>query len=123
MSIERFGLDPDGDLGLSNDDVVTIASKEFGLESMTKLSLLLELIERWSRSNNQNKGNEPQWFVEQGFKCEVLRTSGGGWQSGKFRFRLEFIPDNPEAFLKNSLSEENKPESPLDDLRSQLNPE
>ncbi|MFN6540894.1 MAG: KGK domain-containing protein [Nostoc sp. EkiNYC01] len=120
MTIERFGLDPEGKLGLTEDDVVTFASKDYGLETMTKLGRLIQAIEQWSRSNNQNKGNESQWFVEQGYQCEILRTVGGGWQKGRFRIRLEFIPDSPEAFLSASSPEPEKPQSPLDDLRSNL---
>lgn len=35
-------------------------------------------------------------WVGQGAKGEILRTTGGGWQRGKFRLRLEFIPDPEE---------------------------
>jgi KGK domain len=120
MSVERFGLDPESKLGLSEDDVITIQSKDFGLETMSKISRLFQALENWARCNNTNKGSETQWFMEQGFPCEILRTVGGGWQKGRFRIRLEFIPDNPEAFFKNSSPEDEKPQSPLDDLRSNL---
>ncbi len=120
MTIERFGLDPDGRLGLTSDDVVTLASKDYGLETMSKLSQLIQGMEKWAQNNTNNKGSEFQWFVEQGRQCEILRTTGGGWQKGRFRIRLEFIPDNPEAFLKSSSAEDDKPQSPLDDLRSTL---
>ncbi|MEH2123721.1 KGK domain-containing protein [Nostoc sp.] len=120
MSIERFGLDPDGKLGLNEDDVIAIQSKDFGMETMIKLSRVIQAIQTWSGSNSNNKGNEGQWFAEQGLSCEILRTVGGGWQKGRFRFRLEFIPDKPEAFFKDSTLEEDKTQSPLDDLRSQL---
>ncbi|MBE8990644.1 KGK domain-containing protein [Nostoc sp. LEGE 12450] len=120
MSIERFGLDPESKLGLSEDDVITIQSKDFGLETMSKISVLIQAITRWSAQNKSNVGSEAQWFVEQGISCEILRTVGGGWQKGRFRIRLQFIPDNPEAFLKTSLPEDEKPQSPLDDLRSHL---
>ena len=123
MSIERFGLDPESKLGFSENDVIAIQTKEFGLESMSKLGRLIQALEQWSRSNTANKGNEPSWFTEQGITCEVLRTVGGGWQKGRFRIRLEFIPANPEAFLQDSSPIEDKVQSPLDDLRSQLNPE
>lgn len=44
-----------------------------------------------------------------GVPCKFLKTSGGGWKTGKFRIRLEFIPDpEPEAI---------KPKSPLDEFR------
>ncbi|PHJ55754.1 hypothetical protein VF14_36720 [Nostoc linckia z18] len=120
MNIERFGLDPDGKLGLSSDDVVTLAATDYNLETMTKLGRVIEAIERWSSKNSNNKGSEYAWFLEEGRQCEILRTEGGGWQKGRFRIRLEFIPDNPEAFLKNSSLEDEKPKSPLDDLRSSL---
>jgi hypothetical protein len=33
-------------------------------------------------------------WVNQGVDCEVLRAStGSGWEKGKIRLRLEFIPD------------------------------
>ncbi|MEH2154776.1 KGK domain-containing protein [Nostoc sp.] len=123
MSIEKFGLDPGGKLGLTNDDVIALTSADYGLEKMTKLGQLIQAIEQWSNKNSNNKGSESQWFFDQGRNCEILRTTGGGWQKGRFRIRLEFIPDNPEAFLQESAQKEDKPESPLDDLRSQLNPE
>ncbi|MBW4556404.1 MAG: hypothetical protein KME59_10770 [Trichormus sp. ATA11-4-KO1] len=110
MSLERFGIDPDNKLGLSKDCVVTIQSKEFGLETITKIDCLIKAIETWSRNNTNNKSSEAVWFTEQGFNCQVLRTSGGGWIKGRFRFRLEFVPEQPEI----------KPPSPLDNLRSNL---
>ncbi len=36
-------------------------------------------------------------WLEEGVECEFLRAStGGGWQTGKFRIRFEFIPDVPD---------------------------
>ncbi|MBD2693938.1 KGK domain-containing protein [Anabaena catenula] len=50
-----------------------------------------------------------------------------GWQKGKVRISLEFIPDEEEEeeeILEANLEEESippkLPESPLDDLRTQL---
>ena len=62
-----------------------------------------------------------QLLSEEGYKCEILSSNGGGWQKGRFRFKIEFIPENPEAFLKNSTIKTEKIDSPLDDLRLQLN--
>lgn len=115
MSIERFGLDPDEKLGLSNDDVVSLPGNSFGLEKMSKLEHLLKKMEAWSHISN--KTDEMTWFSENGCKCEILRINGGGWQKGQFRIRLEFIPDNPEAFQQKS-SENVEQKSPLDDLRN-----
>ncbi len=117
MAIEKFGLDPDGKLGLSEDDVVMFGSNNFTLERMTKIISLIEAIQPWSQRNSNNKGSEYALFTEQGLGCEVLRTSGGGWQKGRFRFCLEFIPDDPESFMGTTSQ---KPSSPLDDLRTNL---
>ncbi|HEY9804791.1 MAG TPA: KGK domain-containing protein [Leptolyngbyaceae cyanobacterium] len=61
------------------------------------------------------------WSSE-GVPCEVLRSDGRGWQKGKVRFSLEFIPDPPET--ESEKAEEKLPAtavSPLDDLRTELN--
>lgn len=87
---------------------------------MTKVSGLIDAIEPWAQRNSSNKGSEYSLFSEKGLSCEVLRTSGGGWQKGHFRFRLEFIPDDPKSFF-NLPDEEEKSPSPLDDLRTNLN--
>jgi hypothetical protein len=36
-------------------------------------------------------------YINRGIVCQVLRTTGGGWQKGKMQIRLEleFIPDEP----------------------------
>ena len=120
MTIERFGLDPDGQRGLSKDDVVNLHGTWFGLTTnMVKLEELINYIVDWSRRSQAMKRENP-WFSEKGCECEILRTKGGGWQKGRLRFRLEFIPDDPAAFLEDSTGEADKMQSPLDDLRSQL---
>ncbi|HEY9672725.1 MAG TPA: KGK domain-containing protein [Waterburya sp.] len=39
-------------------------------------------------------------WLDNGIECRVLRTTGGGWQTGKIRFSLEFIPDEPPPDVK-----------------------
>ena len=70
--------------------------------------------------------------MKEGQECQVLRVQSG-WQTGKLIFRLEFIPDEPEepeesqeaVLLPSSQTETQTPqlqmESPLDDLRADLN--
>ncbi|MEH1797393.1 KGK domain-containing protein [Nostoc sp.] len=58
-------------------------------------------------------------YLGDGVSCKLLHTQGGGWKSGKLRFHLEFVPDEPE--VPSTVPSEAR--SPLDDLRSQLNPE
>ncbi len=120
MTIEKFGLDPDGKLGLSEHDVVNLSCPWFELSiTIVKLGQLINSIVGWAVRNPNPKIEHP-WFSEKGCQCEILRTKGGGWQKGRFRFRLEFIPDDPAAFLEDSTAEADKMQSPLDDLRSQL---
>lgn len=99
-------------LGLSGDDVITTEGKD-----IKKLSLFLSELYMWT-TKLTSKWPEPeqQWFNSRGVPVEILRTSGDGWQKGKLRLRLEFIPDNPEAFV-NELEQS----STLDDLRADLN--
>lgn len=55
--------------------------------------------------------NSKIWFKE-GEECEILRAGSKGWQKGKVKINvtLEFIPDEPE-----------QTNSPLDDIRQQIN--
>ncbi|MEH1906780.1 KGK domain-containing protein [Nostoc sp.] len=110
---DRFNLD--------DEDVVSgFSSNAFDTPPILKFRNLVEAILSWTYGKNNYPAPECQWFTEEGCKCEVLLAKGGGWQKGRFRFRLEFIPDNPEAFLKKSAPADEKPQSPLDDLRSHL---
>jgi hypothetical protein len=98
---------------LNNDDVISInPSASFGAGDTTRVgNLLYQARLRHSGNNGQNM--ERLWFTEEGVSCEVLKSEGGGWQKGKIRFRLDFVPDALPASSPNS-------NSPLDDLRSNL---
>ncbi|MEH1765787.1 KGK domain-containing protein [Nostoc sp.] len=113
---DRFNLD--------DEDVLSNFSfPAFDIPPMLKVLNLVKAISSWTHGKNDYPTPESRWFSEEGCKCEVLLVKGGGWQKGRFRFRLEFIPDNPDVFLKDSAPKEEKLQSPLDDLRSQLNPQ
>ena len=122
-----FHFSDEGRFNLDEEDLVSnFSSKAFELKSdqILRLDTLIQSLRSWATKDN-SYAPEYQWFSEGGCRCEVLQVKGkgGGWQRGRFRFRLEFIPDDPEAFLKNCPTEPEKTQSPLDDLRSQLNPE
>lgn len=60
-------------------------------------------------------------WMGDGVDGSLLLSEGGGWQKGRFRLRMEFIPNQPKASPKppdDSLSLQ--PQSPLDDLRANL---
>jgi len=92
----RLGLDPDNWLSLTDDDAIAPVSEN----PIIKLGAFLQSVRNWGSTVN---GAWPipsrAWFTEQGIACQILRTKGGGWQKGRIRFRLEFLPDNPEAFM------------------------
>ncbi|MBD2418427.1 hypothetical protein H6G54_12110 [Anabaena cylindrica FACHB-243] len=108
-----FGSGDENKLGLKDDDVVSVEK-----QSIVKLGLLTQSVYNWAM-NIGGKWPNPsgEWFLEKGISCEILRTKGGGWQKGRLRFKLEFIPDEPKAFIDET---DFANPSPLDDLRSDL---
>lgn len=74
---------------LSDDDVVSTNPKLTFVPSNTcKCGELKEALEKAAGVNLHS-------FVE-GSPCEVLRSSGGGWQKGKVYLSVVFVPDEPE---------------------------
>ncbi|WP_353930148.1 KGK domain-containing protein [Okeanomitos corallinicola TIOX110] len=76
-----------------------------------------------NRLNHQGGGELPayknEYWIDKGVNSEVLKP-GKNWQKGKCRIKvtLEFCPDEPEV---EEIPEIKEPESPLDDLRRQIN--
>jgi hypothetical protein len=116
MSNYRLGLDLENKLALTDEDVLAPPNKT----PIVTLAALIQSLNNWASKFNEQWPNPKQaWFTEEGVPCEILRTKGGGWQKGKLRFRLEFIPDNPDAFLDNPVPKAEP--STLDALRAELN--
>lgn len=61
----------------------------------------------------ERKCNVKKW-LDEGENCEILKADSLGWQTGKFKLKinlsLEFIPDEPKDRR-----------SPLDDVRQEMN--
>lgn len=88
----RFEIDPEW--GLSDDDVVNIDGR-----TMVKLGDLLDALSHWSTTVEGGYHTSwKDWFTEDGAEVEILRVEGDGWQKVRFRFQLEFIPDDPDKF-------------------------
>jgi hypothetical protein len=114
-------------IGLSSLDVVSIEKGKSPLNASTfKVSeLIVNLANRMGREFSSEILNEWAWH---GVPCEILLRDGLGWQSGKVRFSLEFIPDLEEEEVAEDKEHESVklgeckalPESPLDDLRAEL---
>lgn len=93
---------------LNQNDVVTMNnSLSFAAGGIFKVGQL------HSAAKNHLGAPLCKWFEEGGIECEVLQVEGGGWQKGKIRFRMEFIPETAPALPQD-------PNSPLADLRSNL---
>ncbi|QSJ17702.1 hypothetical protein JYQ62_02145 [Nostoc sp. UHCC 0702] len=108
---------------LRDDDVVSITGNadsipmlNFGLKATFKSSELINAARAWIATTGHETCSYSTWLKKEGLRCQVLLTNGMGWKSGKVRFRIEFIPDEPEVSANPTV-----PSSPLDDLRSSLN--
>lgn len=102
---------------LNDDDVISMSIPSFNTGTTCKVSELKQKVKEFA--NQENKGSaypnaKVKWFSE-GVQCELLKPQNG-WQKGKIRFRLEFVPDEPPQKLPTSVTQS----SPLDDLRSEL---
>jgi KGK domain len=77
------------------------------------LDALAELVsDREPEWSEDNEG----WFSD-GLSCEVLRFNGGGWQRGKVRIRLEFLPGMPQQQLPERSSSRLSERPPVEKLR------
>lgn len=80
-------------LSLNENDVVTIDDSELSFtQSQTARvrEIMKTLVEEHLHDDLGEWGNE-------GLPCEVLLASGGGWQRGRIKLSLQFIPDAPVA--------------------------
>jgi len=50
------------------------------------------------------------WFNNQGLRCEVLRFSNQGWQRGRVRIRVEFLPEPQKLLKEQAPRRTNRPE-------------
>jgi hypothetical protein len=90
---------------LNNNDVVLTISDSG--EHTYRVNELLDIIKQVF--TKIKAGSYLAQCLEDGGECQVLKSNGGGWKTGKIRIRIEFIPDHPEPLR-----------SPLDDLRAEL---
>jgi hypothetical protein len=105
---------------LNDDDVVSMPSyTAFDAGEMFKFVQLKAAMRNFFQSGHKGESPRLKWLKD-GVPCEVLRVHGDGWQKGKLKLCIEFIPDNPEAFQQKPSDAWVGQSSPLDDLRSNL---
>ncbi|WP_138500924.1 KGK domain-containing protein [Nostoc sp. PA-18-2419] len=100
---------------LDNDDVVCFGAEDYSFSkapTATVNEIKSSLLKTWLA------GHLSGW-IGNGIACKVLLVRGGGWQAGRVRFRLEFMPNEPKVSRKEP-SSTSESKSPLDDLRSDL---
>jgi hypothetical protein len=84
---------------VSKNDVVSMDASHslIGVQTFKLSELAGGLKQRWGTEAIET------WLLY-GVECELLKSSGGGWHSGKIRIRFEFIPneqDLPPAPINN----------------------
>ena len=108
---------------LKNEDVVSVYAGQILITNTTFtvnefMSALKQTVE--SKIGNLTE-NKEQWFRD-GLDCKMLKPGAKSWERGKVRLTLEFAPEVLEVeTVESSESENNKSESPLDDIRQRMN--
>jgi hypothetical protein len=113
---------------LDDNDVVKLDSSENPTETTTSThneimqaiwSAVRYRLKEWRRAKDPGSFSRIFFY---GVRGQVLRSDGGGWQSGIVRVRLEFVPDELEDDEPQNIAllPPAKEKSPLDDLRAKL---
>ncbi|MEH2145310.1 KGK domain-containing protein [Nostoc sp.] len=101
---------------LGDNDVVSVSDVKHSPVSMlttTVGEMKRSLLKTWFMSFLSS-------WITCGMGCRVLLAQGGGWQAGKIRFRLEFIPNNPKLPEQSFSKAISETALPLADLQSQV---
>jgi KGK domain len=96
-------MDRDSSL-LSNDEVLYVRAGSVLMSNATfKASEFLDaLAQLVSEREDEWSDDQEGWFNERGLNCEVLRFGNQGWQKGRVRIRMEFVPDESPKLLKEA---------------------
>jgi hypothetical protein len=101
----------DNDFGLlNNDEVLYVRSGSVLVPNATfKAGELLDALAQLVSEREDEWSDEQEgWFNERGLSCEVLRFGNQGWQKGRVRIRLEFIPDGPKLLREAPLEKRDR---------------
>jgi KGK domain len=97
MSMDQSSL-------LNNDEVLYVRSGSVLMSNGTFkarefLDALAQLV---SEREDEWSDDQEGWFNERGLNCEALRFGNQGWQRGRVRIRMEFIPDDSPKLLREA---------------------
>ncbi|MFN7716723.1 MAG: KGK domain-containing protein [Pseudanabaenaceae cyanobacterium] len=118
---------------LAPDDVIKFIKTEanssdmnhicsaLGIGSSIEVFQMSDLVNKLCANHNSLQKQVVELFKTEGFPCQVMTSQHRGWQSGKARLTLEFIPDDQSKTKIKSLPPA-APEipSPLDEIRKQV---
>jgi len=97
--MSAFYLDPDDVISMQQSASLVTSSATFKINQLKK-------------TLQDRVGSGIQAWIEDGVECELLSASRGkGWQQGKIRIRIEFVPNEPEPSPDTNF---------LDDLRKDI---
>jgi hypothetical protein len=96
---------------LNNDEVLYVRSGSVLMSNGTFkarefLDALAQLV---SEREDEWSDDQEGWFNERGLNCEALRFGNQGWQRGRVRIRMEFIPDDSPRLLREAPPERRAP--------------
>jgi KGK domain len=100
----EFGL-------LNNDEVLYVRSGSVLVPNATfKASEFLDALAQLVSEREDEWSDEQEgWFNERGLNCEVLRFGNQGWQKGRVRIRMEFVPEGPKMLKEAPPQREKAP--------------
>lgn len=79
---------------LRDDEVLFVDRGRVLMSNPTfKVSEFLDALAETINEQEDNWSEESEDWFSDGLACEALRFGTGGWQRGRVRIRLEFIPD------------------------------
>ena len=96
-------MDRDSSL-LSNDEVLYVRAGSVLMSNATfkAIEFLDALAQLVSEREDEWSDDQEGWFNERGLNCEVLQFGNQGWQKGRVRIRMEFVPDESPKLLKEA---------------------
>jgi hypothetical protein len=104
---------------LNDDDVLDLAktNARFGGSPTCRVRQFMLYVQAKFKSPNTGMLDPNFSYLDQdgsGVPCRAMLVQGGGWQNGRLKFRLEFIPDSETETADQT------DKSVLDDLRDKL---
>lgn len=102
---------------LMSGEVISVdRPEEFSIGHKTfKAREFIEALKREFLKQNSGSLSEEQigWLTDRGIECQALKFGASGWQKGKIRISLEFLPEESES-VQGSIAPQSKQSSSND---------